>query len=105
MPRHSTEFVQRVLSLLEAGYPARVVASQNNMTRKAVLALAHYERNRGEPGAVGRRSGRQLSLTVCLDDEMFAELKRRSLSENTSMSEQVRTLVQWGLDSEAAYHD
>jgi hypothetical protein len=41
-------------------------------------------------------------VVVRLDDEMFEEVRQRAEREKTSFGEQVRILVEWGL--EAACH-
>jgi len=38
-------------------------------------------------------------INVTLDDETFDEIRRRALAERTSFSEQVRLLVEWGLEA------
>lgn len=39
------------------------------------------------------------ALTVRLDDDTFDELIRRANKEHTSVGEQVRKMVEWGLES------
>lgn len=38
-------------------------------------------------------------LVIDFDDEMFAALRSRAVRERTSVGEQVRTMVEWGLES------
>lgn len=45
-----------------------------------------------------RKPGR-VSLVVTFDAGTFGIMRRRALAENTSVGEQVRTLVEWGLES------
>lgn len=36
-------------------------------------------------------------IVVAFDEETFAQVRKRAVSEKTSFAEQVRTLVEWGL--------
>jgi len=48
-------------------------------------------------GRVGRSDPPQISIRF--DDLTFETIRERAKVENTSFAEQVRTLVEWGLDS------
>jgi hypothetical protein len=37
-------------------------------------------------------------IVVQFDDETFGEIRRRAEAEGSSFAEQVRTLVEWGLE-------
>lgn len=50
----------------------------------------------GRPAGPGQRQ-----MTLRLDDEMFEELRQRAMREKTSLAEVIKTLVTWGLESEA----
>jgi hypothetical protein len=47
-----------------------------------------------------KRNGRM--ITVQFDHDTFNQLRNRAIAEKTSFSEQVRLLVEWGLESVAA---
>ena len=54
------------------------------------------------PGRGVRREGQNaLQIVVRFDDETFAQIRRRAVREGTSFGEQVRRLVEWGLEAEA----
>jgi len=38
-------------------------------------------------------------ILVRLDDETFEQVRQRAIAENTSFNEQVRQLVEWGLEA------
>lgn len=52
--------------------------------------------------AVGYRQGAHIKIVCAFDDEMFAEVRSRAVSAGTSVAEQVRLLVEWGLEAETA---
>lgn len=45
----------------------------------------------------GRRHQRR--IVIGFDDETFAEIRQRAERERTSFGEQVRNLVEWGLEA------
>ncbi|MCG8506197.1 MAG: hypothetical protein MI755_16455 [Sphingomonadales bacterium] len=55
------------------------------------------------PVARGVRKDRKLAVVVAFDEETFDAIRQRAISEGTSFGEQVRTLVEWGLDDAEAY--
>ena len=58
---------------------------------------------RRQPLARGVRNPRhpgKLAVVVHFDDDMFATLRTRALREGTSFGEQVRFMVQWGLEAD-----
>ncbi len=59
-------------------------------------------RLRAEHVATGeRRNPRGRRVTVEFDDDTFATIKARAKDHNTSFGEQVRLLVEWGLEEGA----
>ncbi len=52
----------------------------------------------GPAKGVQRGSWRQ--LVVKIDSDTFEEIRARAERENTSMAEQVRLLIEWGLEAE-----
>jgi hypothetical protein len=59
-------------------------------------------RTQTRPVAKGTRDPRfpEHLQTVCrFEDELFAEIRARAISERTSFNEQVRILVEWGLEA------
>jgi hypothetical protein len=50
-------------------------------------------------GRVGRSDPTQISIRF--DDLTFETIRERAKTEKTSFAEQVRTLVEWGLESAA----
>jgi hypothetical protein len=53
----------------------------------------------GKPGA-GVRKGDQVQHVARFDDEMFARIRAKALRDGTSLSEAIRTLIEWGLEAE-----
>lgn len=55
-----------------------------------------------KPRIVGQgvKHGQMKSIYVALDPDTFDHLASRAKKEKTSMSEQIRTMVEWGLESE-----
>jgi len=51
------------------------------------------------PVANGCRRHGAVEIGCKFDEDMFEEIKRLALKNKTSFSEQLRTLVQWGLDT------
>lgn len=47
---------------------------------------------------VARKTGRR-GIVVEFDVDTFAQVRERALANDTSFAEQVRTLVEWGLES------
>lgn len=39
-------------------------------------------------------------LVVRMDEETFDEIRRRAIRENTSVAQQIRLLIEWGLEAE-----
>lgn len=39
-------------------------------------------------------------IIIEFDNEMFDEIRQRAIKHHTTFAEQVRTLVQWGLDED-----
>jgi hypothetical protein len=35
-----------------------------------------------------------------MDEETFDEIRRRAIRENTSVAQQIRLLIEWGLEAE-----
>ncbi len=59
--------------------------------------LGHTQKRepaRGTPSRPG-----YLRLIVDLEEQTFAELRRRAVAEKTSVAEQIRTVIEWGLES------
>jgi hypothetical protein len=50
-------------------------------------------------GCRRRGSNDRLQVVVRLDDDTFAEVRSRAQRECTSFGEQVRLLVEWGLEA------
>lgn len=38
-------------------------------------------------------------INICFDQEQFDEIKERAVKEKTSFADQVRLLVEWGLEA------
>jgi hypothetical protein len=49
--------------------------------------------------ANGGKFGEQLRINCLFDPDTFEELKQRAYKEKTSMAEQIRLMVEWGLES------
>lgn len=60
----------------------------------------HAPCDRPPAKGTSRRPGEN-RIVVSLDDEMFAEVARRAEQNRTSFAEQVRTLIEWGLEADA----
>lgn len=50
----------------------------------------------------GVRKGDQIQHVARFDDEMFARIRAKAVRDRTSLSEAIRTLVEWGLEAEEA---
>lgn len=50
-------------------------------------------------GSKDPRFPEHTQIVVRLDDETFAQIRERAVREGTSFGEQVRTLVEWGLEA------
>lgn len=51
------------------------------------------------PVAQGVRKGEYIGVVVRFDPETFEQIRGRALREATSFGEQVRTLIEWGLEA------
>ena len=49
--------------------------------------------------AKGVRKGCNVGLVVRLDDETFDTIRERAVKHGTSVAEQIRLLIEWGLES------
>ena len=47
-----------------------------------------------------RKANGMVAIVVHFPEDTFQEIRERALAEGTSWSEQARTLVEWGLESE-----
>lgn len=56
---------------------------------------AQGSRRRGRTGKLGRR----LRCCVAFDSDQFEEIREQAVEDRTSFAEQVRLLVEWGLES------
>jgi len=54
---------------------------------------------KGGPAVGTDVPGGKKALVVKIDVDQFDEIRNRAISENTSMAEQIRNLLQWGMDS------
>lgn len=61
------------------------------MTRTQTRSVARGSKDSHHPGFV--------AVVVRLDDETFAEVRDLAVKNGTSFAEQVRTLVEWGLEA------
>lgn len=50
-------------------------------------------------GVVDPRRPDYKQIVVRMDHETFDDLRARAIRERTSLSEQVRTMIEWGLES------
>lgn len=50
----------------------------------------------------GRQYGDQRRIVVSFSQETFEVIRERALKEGGSFAEQVRTLVEWGLEADEA---
>ena len=53
----------------------------------------------GNPGR-GVKKGALIQHVCRFDDEMFSRIRAKAIADNTSLSEAIRTLVEWGLEDE-----
>lgn len=56
------------------------------------------------PIANGLRRGVMSRIVVSFDDETFEVVKSQALANNRSFAEQVRLLVEWGLEATVEVH-
>lgn len=52
--------------------------------------------------AVGCRKGNHVKVVCAFDEEMFQAVRALAVKHRTSVAEQVRTLVEWGLEADGA---
>jgi hypothetical protein len=55
---------------------------------------------RGEPGHGVPKGKHALQHVVVFDRETFAQVRAKAIRDHTSLSEAIRTLVEWGLEAE-----
>lgn len=57
-----------------------------------------------EPGKGSKRPGdtETTQIVVRMDDETFQQVRARAIAEQTSIAHQLRLLIEWGLEAEAA---
>lgn len=48
----------------------------------------------------GRHGPNEMRIVVSFDDETFSEIRQRAVQRGTSFAEQVRQLVEWGLEAD-----
>lgn len=46
-----------------------------------------------------RLSGGQRQVVIKMFEDQFEEVRARAVAENTSLAEQIRLLIEWGLES------
>ena len=63
------------------------------------MSLAFTPAPRATPRANGSRTRGYPRLTVAFPDDLFEELVERARADRTTVGEQVRLLVIWGLES------
>jgi hypothetical protein len=54
----------------------------------------------GEPGRGVAKGPNAVQHVVVFDRETFAEVRAKAIRDRTSLSEAIRTLVEWGLQAE-----
>lgn len=57
--------------------------------------------SRCKNAAVGLRKGAMVRVVVSFDEETFDQIRSRALAEHSSFAEQVRVLVEFGLEDVA----
>lgn len=55
---------------------------------------------RTRPANGHKRKSGMIVLAVYFDEDTFAEMRARAVKEKTSVGQQVRMLVEWGLEAE-----
>ncbi|WP_249696470.1 hypothetical protein [Stappia sp. WLB 29] len=60
---------------------------------------AHTQKRPVARGTKDPRFPDHTQVVVRLDDETFAAVRARAVEEGTSFSEQVRLLIEWGLEA------
>ena len=60
----------------------------------AARALGPFEKQ-----AVGFKHGAHVKLVCAFDEEKFQVIRALAVKNGTSVAEQVRTLVEWGLEA------
>lgn len=63
------------------------------------MTRSEGKRRMGSPGH-GVKRGCYVQHVTRFDDEMFARIRAKAMLDGTSLSEAVRTLVEWGLEAE-----
>lgn len=61
--------------------------------------MTHTQKRPVARGSKDARFPGLTSVVIRLDDETFAEVRALAIKNGTSFGEQVRTLVEWGLEA------
>jgi hypothetical protein len=64
-------------------------------------AIRHTQKRPVAAGAIDRRDPTRRAIAVTFDGDTFDAIRARAIREGTSFGEQVRTLVEWGLEAAA----
>lgn len=59
----------------------------------------HYTYRKRKP-AIGWRERGKVKVVCCFDEETFEIVRGRAIKKEISLAEEVRTLVEWGLEAD-----
>lgn len=64
-----------------------------------MMTAHHTQKGPVARGVIDPRRPDQAQIVVRVDHETFAEVRAIAIAEGTSFGEQVRTLIEWGLEA------
>lgn len=64
--------------------------------------LRHTQKRPVAKGVVDPRDPTRRQIVVAFDGDVFDQVRKRAVKEKTSFAEQVRLLVEWGLEADEA---
>jgi hypothetical protein len=64
------------------------------------MADHHTQKRPVARGVKDPRKPDLMQIVVRIDDETFAEIRAIAVAEQTSFSEQIRMLIEWGLEAQ-----
>ncbi|MBO6858346.1 hypothetical protein [Roseibium sp.] len=64
--------------------------------------MRHTQKRPVAKGCIDPKRPGQRKVVLVLDDETFEQIRDMAIKDGTSFAEQIRLLVEWGLEAERA---
>lgn len=61
--------------------------------------ISHTQKRQPARGVIDPRRAHVTQIVVRLDHETFGQVRARAVREGTSVGEQIRRLIEWGLEA------